>query len=417
MCGLVAAISKGNQGFEYKADLVFTQMLYANALRGMDSTGLYGINKHGNLDMLKSAQPSADFIRTPEAREFIDKIYMNYRIVVGHNRAATKGAVKDENAHPFIENNICLVHNGTLYNHKQLKDVDVDSHAITHALAEGKAEDVIPSLDGAFALIWYDAAKKKLFITRNNERPLYLVETEKTDYIASEDSMLEWLLSRNGHAKVTAKYFKPFHLYSYDLDKLSEGFDVEELQEKKLLPVVERAVPLRLVSQSQPHGTKSSEKCFYKFYKYGDVIPLEWKRTQYSGDLVIMHGITLDSTETAWSYACKANAYDNYTGVDSFLGTTTGVSYKDGKATLIMGSLKPEQYHVSCNDVCVSELEVMNHNDGCCDLCNSIIDFDTEQFWVRYKGGQLKTVHCESCVSKNGNLKHFLEKAKNDTTM
>jgi len=413
MCGLIAAISKTTNGFDYKTDGIFAQMLYANALRGMDSTGVYGINKYGNLDMLKAAKPAADFIRDPETKAFVDKIYMNYRIVVGHNRAATKGAVEDKNAHPFIEDNICLVHNGTLFNHKKLKDVEVDSHAIAHALAEGSAMEVIPELDGAFALIWYDAKQKKLFITRNSERPLYLVETEKADFIASEDTMLEWLLPRNGMGKITAKYFKPHHLYSYDLNNLAAGFDVEELQEKKLVPVVAQQ-PLRLVNKTNRTGKTSSVTPFYKHYCYGDIIPLEWEKTSYHSDLVVMRGVTLDKDKTAWSYNCKAHAYPNYTGIDSFLGRVIGVSHKDGKSTLMIEDLKPEVYHISCNDLCISELELMNHNDGCCDLCNSIIDFENEEFWIRHKGGQLKTVHCEVCVSKNGNLAHYLEKAKND---
>ena len=67
MCGIIAMISKDKFGFEYKSKTIFQQMLYANALRGQDSTGVFGINKHGNLKMVKSAQPAASFLATKTA--------------------------------------------------------------------------------------------------------------------------------------------------------------------------------------------------------------------------------------------------------------------------------------------------------------------------------------------------------------
>ena len=42
--------------------------------------------------------------------------------------------INDQNAHPFVENNIILVHNGVVYNHKKHEDTEVDSHAIVHMI-------------------------------------------------------------------------------------------------------------------------------------------------------------------------------------------------------------------------------------------------------------------------------------------
>ena len=130
MCGLVAIISKNQHGFLFNDGKLFEQMLYADALRGMDSTGIYGINKYGNLKMVKAAKAAAEFIGTKTFQDFKNEIVNKFRVVVGHNRAATKGATTDDNAHPFIEDHICLVHNGTLHTHKHLADKEVDSHAI-----------------------------------------------------------------------------------------------------------------------------------------------------------------------------------------------------------------------------------------------------------------------------------------------
>jgi len=115
MCGLVAMISKSSSGFAYKAGDTFGQMLYANALRGMDSTGVFGVNKYGNLKVHKAATKASKFMETKTYEEFDNDIFHSYRIVVGHNRASTRGATTDENAHPFLEGSTCLVHNGTLH--------------------------------------------------------------------------------------------------------------------------------------------------------------------------------------------------------------------------------------------------------------------------------------------------------------
>ena len=56
MCGIVGIISKQTSGFRHKDTDLFKQMLYADALRGFDSTGIFGVNKYGNLKMIKAAK-------------------------------------------------------------------------------------------------------------------------------------------------------------------------------------------------------------------------------------------------------------------------------------------------------------------------------------------------------------------------
>ena len=140
-------------------------------------------------------------------------------IVVGHNRSATKGAVSSTNAHPFSEGKIVLVHNGTLHNQKDFnKDVEVDSHAITHALNERPAKEVLKEIDGAFAFVWYDREQGKLFIARNSERPLSFIETASQVVFASEGSMLDWLMNRKYVKAPAAETFPVGELISYDLN-------------------------------------------------------------------------------------------------------------------------------------------------------------------------------------------------------
>lgn len=409
MCGIIAAISKHPTGFEFKTKNIVSQMLYANSLRGFDSTGIFGVNKYGNLKMIKAAQQAADFLRTKTANDFLDKTYLDYRIVVGHNRASTKGATNDTNAHPFIEGHTCLVHNGTLHSHKHLKDVDVDSHAICHALNDGDVKEVIPNLDGAFALIWYDAKQKKLFITRNKERPLWIVETDTTDYIASEPDMITWILTRNGVTHEEAKYFQEGELYSYDLNNLKDGFSQETLPEKQHKPLAVVQGNLAVVDNKIPlaYGKRSKSNS-YPEYKQGDVILLKHDTNTITDKHRFM-GTVSDYPNLHWLATLEVPAGEELVQEDYFLGTVYGMSWKNGIPKVLIKSIEKQQMYLSCNGILVSEQEIQNHS-GLCDSCGSWIDPDEEEFWVRYKSNKIKAMKCQSCVDKDTNLRPMLYK-------
>lgn len=422
MCGIVAAISKGQNGFGYKDDAVFSQLLYANALRGFDSTGLYGVKMNGNLDMIKEASPAAQFMQDREAQNFIKDIYHKYRIVVGHNRAATKGAVKDENAHPFIEDHICLVHNGTLFGHRRLANVDVDSHAITHALAKDDFREVIPSLDGAFALIWYDAKEKKLHITRNKERPLWVITSPTVDFIASEPKMLEWICERNGLKNAEAKYFQENTAYTYDLENLKDGFYTEDLPEKKPKPAAQVS-PVRLVKSDHSHKTRGATgkegvakkgKPFWKDYYYGQKVAVRIHSQQSFEESknTIFRGCTVEGDQDPWQFVVATDSVPslgNRHGV--YIGVVSGVTTKNKVTSLFLNDIKEEECYVSCNDELVTDEELLAHG-GYCDCCGEMVDPGKENFWVRYRPGRIKMLKCETCTLEDKNLSHYLTKGK-----
>jgi predicted glutamine amidotransferase len=193
MCGLVAVVTKNKYGFTNEQKDIFSILLYIDVMRGEDSTGVFLVNTLGNVELAKDATASADFIRTDEYKALKAAAFKNGWAMVGHNRAATRGQITDRNAHPFIvDDKIALVHNGTLVGgHKHHADTEVDSEAIAHLLAkEEDPEKVLRKVNGAYALIWYDADTKKLNFIRNTQRPLWLMETS-TEYIfASEESFL-----------------------------------------------------------------------------------------------------------------------------------------------------------------------------------------------------------------------------------
>ena len=231
MCGIVGIIEKvGNPSKVTQA--IFTQMLYADALRGWDATGVFSVNHSGDVTIRKKAVDAGSFFEY--LYENKNEFNLNVPVLIGHNRAATKGDKdKDDNAHPFQEKNITLVHNGTLLGHRNLADVDVDSHAITHALTEDSPQELIQKLTGAYALCWYNSTEHTINVLRNNERPLHILETQHTFIISSEELLARWILSRNG-AKVLASFdVLPDVHYKFRKENDTIKLFQQELQKKK----------------------------------------------------------------------------------------------------------------------------------------------------------------------------------------
>lgn len=240
MCGIVGLICKNpNKGFDYKHPDMFKEMLFVDTLRGDDSTGMFVVSKYGNVDYGKAAEPAPEFFFNKATDDLIRKIYQTGAVVVGHNRKATKGSTNDENAHPFKEQDIIMVHNGTIRNQKSLNDkVEVDSHAICHAMAEHGVGKALSKVDGAFAIAAYDIAKKQFYLARNAERPLYLAEGENFYAFASEPWMLYGMASRNGFAKFKKLELIPeLKLYTFQLNEANStkelSFEVTDVEKFK----------------------------------------------------------------------------------------------------------------------------------------------------------------------------------------
>jgi hypothetical protein len=202
MCGIVGIATNFTNGFNYKETDALRDMLFIDTLRGLDSTGVFGVDKHSNVEILKEATHGLRFIHAPEYKEFQGKLLSAGLFAVGHNRAATRGEVTDKNAHPFwVDDRIILVHNGTVRgdHKKDLKDVEVDSEAIAHLLSEEPdIEKAFKKINSAFALCWFDTRKHTLHLLRNSERPMWWVQGENNGYLwASEEHTLNYVLKKH----------------------------------------------------------------------------------------------------------------------------------------------------------------------------------------------------------------------------
>jgi hypothetical protein len=205
MCGIVGII---NASGRYQTDVprAFKELLYVDVVRGPHSTGVFKVEKN-KVDWRKAACDASEFFQLKGVGGFLQGIG-DVPFLVGHNRWATKGEVVNKNAHPFEEGHITLVHNGTLWGHRKLPDGEkfvVDSQAIAHAIRKIGIEKTVPLLDGAYALVWYNAKEKTLNLLRNKDRPLYVlhaadaswVKEDNMIFLGSEIEMLKWIASRN----------------------------------------------------------------------------------------------------------------------------------------------------------------------------------------------------------------------------
>lgn len=201
MCGLVGVLAKGTNGLLTEQCDAFDTLLFLDSLRGEDSTGVFMVTNRGEVSLAKEGSHAAIYRNAPEYEKLLRQAWREGACLIGHNRKATRGVINDENAHPFVvEDRIVLVHNGGIKgDHKKFADVEVDSHAIAHNLHkhDGDAQKAIGEIDAAYALIWYDFKKGTLNFLRNNERPLWFMETDNAYLWCSEYEMLDFAASRH----------------------------------------------------------------------------------------------------------------------------------------------------------------------------------------------------------------------------
>ena len=415
MCGLVAIVSKNKVGFNFKDKTIFLQMLISDMFRGMDSTGIFAVNKHGNLNMIKDASHASLFINKKEANTYFNNFVSDYHIVVGHNRKATMGATTSENAHPFIEGNICLVHNGTLQNHYKLAQRTVDSNAIAAHIEEHGYKSLLKNIEGAYALIWYNAAEKTLYFTRNADRPLHLVETNDKIYLASEAKMLDWILDRNDITKVsiqnvpTDKVFK-FNLETRKLEAESKPKKAEPPKNK-----FQQSFQNKQTGENNKNHSTSGQSALTVYsasnnaatietYKSNQVVQwrlLDWEPREASYKFI---GETTDGFKTpvnifldmkVWSQA----EIDTLINAEWLQGTVSTISWKAGVTQLYLKTICASPVIRTRNHKMVSINQVEEAGGACCS-CGTVLntkeDIQTAVIAMNSKN-EIQFITCDQC--------------------
>jgi asparagine synthetase B (glutamine-hydrolysing) len=205
VCGIFGIAGNGIIDTDLK---ILRELAQASVVRGQDGAGIVQgavYNKYANYTVEKTANEIAYLLWYHEKGKGGDRHLFNSHVdnfFAGHVRAATKGVISADNAHPFDLSKIVGMHNGTLESSdyrpgnnitdSELMFNDINTHGVQPVLSKLNSKS-------AYAIVIYDKVKRELVFARNEHRPLHCSWNlnRKVLYWASEKEMLEWILNRN----------------------------------------------------------------------------------------------------------------------------------------------------------------------------------------------------------------------------
>ena len=241
MCGIAGLVNAESNLFANNNYCKFVeQAAITGVLRGVDSTGMFQVDKKGDAVVYKLPVAGGVFAETRVAKALFNNVDVS-PLTVLHHRAATRGRVNYDTSHPFehvIGNRYLVgVHNGSLTNTPDTYDgidFSVDSdYALYRILKDGKA--AFSEFAGAYAFVWYED-DHKLRIACNGERSFSFayVHKKNTMLMASEPSMLYWLAERNNLEIEAPVQPDKFKLLTFDLDGDLRDFTDEAIDKPKI---------------------------------------------------------------------------------------------------------------------------------------------------------------------------------------
>ena len=120
-------------------------------------------------------------MRGPEQSDFVYN--EDNKLILGFHRLAINGCTEPASMQPLMLNNLILICNGEIYNHKKLAKLTgsdctsgSDCEIILHMYEKYGIEYTLKMLDGVFAFTLIDQDKNKVFIARDpfGVRPLFI---------------------------------------------------------------------------------------------------------------------------------------------------------------------------------------------------------------------------------------------------
>lgn len=204
MCGIIGFSGESNCDLQK----IQTLMLWNGFERGKDATGIY--SKKNNL--IKDNKFVGEFLIN-------NKNLKEDNVFIAHVRAKTVGQNTKDNAHPFEEDNVVLLHNGTLTNHYALSrkydfeynSYEVDSHLICKIINKEKNFKVLSEIDGGAAFIIINKENPNIiYVFRNDKRTLFKGTLDGGIYISSLSEPLNLIGCNN------IKEFKADYLYTIE---------------------------------------------------------------------------------------------------------------------------------------------------------------------------------------------------------
>jgi predicted glutamine amidotransferase len=224
---------------EHRDEATMKRLMLYDYFRGTDSTGFAAV-RHATKDthVVKIASHPLDLFDSKKFDTALSGTASS--VFIGHNRAATKGKVNANNAHPFVVDHIIGAHNGTLsiLSHMELEDelgekFDVDSLAIFTHIARFGVHKTIPLLQGAWALVWYDKNENTVNFLRNKERSFWTAVSKNHQQVmwASEWPMIQAAIGLSTSKYDMAQSAEGYTYFATDIDELYT-FDLNKLRDK-----------------------------------------------------------------------------------------------------------------------------------------------------------------------------------------
>ncbi len=237
MCGIVGVVGNKN------ATSIIIDGLKKLEYRGYDSAGI-AVVENGKFVTVKEEG------KITNLEKALSQQKISSSIGIGHTRWATHGKPSKENAHPHASSNVCVVHNGIIENHQELKnklqksgakflsetDTEVVPHLIEfHFEKTGNIKESLlataKEIKGTFALAVMFKGHENVIAVAKRGSPLVLGLGENENYIASD----YYALSENTH-KIIALEDEEFAIITPD--KI-EFFNEQGAEIKKSVKVME----------------------------------------------------------------------------------------------------------------------------------------------------------------------------------
>lgn len=269
MCGLVGIAGD----LALKDEATMKRLLLFDFLRGTDSTGLASIRTNGDVKIAKLAVDPITLFDHEKFKQALSG--SNSYVLMGHNRAATRGGTNNYNAHPFHYGHIVGAHNGTLDTkswdalEKALDEkFAVDSQALIAAIAKFGVKEAIgmctegkDSTTGAWSLTWFDEHEGTLNFLRNKHRPMWFAWEKdfKRLFWASEWWMIDAAIRSSGAYELYAEGKEGFKYFPTE-ENVHLKFDIGAWMNnggkkpKPKVATVKGKEPLPVVKQDDPFG-------------------------------------------------------------------------------------------------------------------------------------------------------------------
>lgn len=194
-----------------------------NQARGRDSTGLAMITSN-QAKIYKDAVKAEEFFKEQSAVELLCQYRKNdFLTILGHTRAASRGAVNSQNAHPFKEGNIFFTHNGVIHNFDDLMDQykihrEVDSEIIGYLLDKKKVFlDAFKELRGYFTVPYVDVNQiDTLKVAVHNNVFSYAIRGNQLYYSSDIDHLTRALKDHSGFTITSGHTDKQYSFYPFN---------------------------------------------------------------------------------------------------------------------------------------------------------------------------------------------------------